>query len=506
MEIYTVSENMLNELFESYSRYLTDPFSLERQSIMWKVAYFVGNSNVDLEPQPLKGRKDLIMAKPQINETFYHFKVLIHLLVNSSFENYDGAINLPSGTLYRLDKHYKLKLDILLMYGFIVKDIDYSGDYSQITYFINMFNEICVEETKNIKIIKPLSYIETELDNYQQIRLEELSRRTSKSFVVSYNKSLKEFNIDKSSALKFSTSNGNLKNRSKLYYLKVITNFNTKRYNNIINIDDNNRIYHIGTMLPRKLKKFTNISNSIDAKNSHPYLLNYFILNYFFNNSSLDVTSDLHDFYYHISVFFQSNSTSLNTFNIRKDLCKHLINNEIHLDKINAVKLIQQDVFKYMLRTSKGQLWVQLVEKSDGRFTMEQLKGEMFKKLFYNKQVRIDKDIDPLVLFFRQEYPTVYQILLSYKRELRQALAGAEKKDIKKIKHKHHLANKLMRLESQIFLGALKTIYQSNDKYRCIHIHDAIVIINHTVDVEYVKSVLYEKYKAFGLSPTFSEV
>lgn len=503
MDIYTISDELLDELYESYKRYLTDPFSLERQSTMWKVGYFLGNTDMDVEPQPIKGRKNMIFAKPQINESRVHFKVLIHMLVNSSFEDYHGMIKLNSKILYKLDKNYKLKLDVLLFSGFIIKDFDYSGEYAKNIFFINSLAEIHIEKTGNIKVIRALNQVQSELEKYQGERLELLAMRTSKSFVNSYNRSLKEFRINDQVASEY-ISEYISNNRSKLYYTKIVDNFQMIRYNKIINFDDNDRYYHIGTMLPRVLKKYTNITNVIDAKNSHPYLFNHFILNYYFNKSHIDNSSNHYNLYYQISLFFHNYIiTSSNNFNIRKDLCNCLKNMNISIENIETIKRINVDVLRYMLRTSRGQLWTQLVEKSEGRYTLDELKGEMFKKLFYNKQLRIDKNIDPLVLFFRQEYPTVYQILLTHKRELRAALKDSPDKK-REVKHEHHLANKLMRLESQIFLSALTTIYYTSSKHKCVHIHDAIAIIDNTVDVEYVKSVLNEKYKAFGLLPTFS--
>ena len=46
----------------------------------------------------------------------------------------------------------------------------------------------------------------------------------------------------------------------------------------IHSIDDNNRIYHYMTNLPRDLKCFFNIKYQCDIRNSHPLLFNLFLI------------------------------------------------------------------------------------------------------------------------------------------------------------------------------------------------------------------------------------
>ena len=70
------------------------------------------------------------------------------------------------------------------------------------------------------------------------------------------------------------------------YYNFIRESFNSNF--KIYSIDSNNRIYHLLTSLERELKEFLNIRYSIDCKNSHPVLFNYFI----FNVSSSIITTN----------------------------------------------------------------------------------------------------------------------------------------------------------------------------------------------------------------------
>lgn len=98
------------------------------------------------------------------------------------------------------------------------------------------------------------------------------------TFAETYIKNLNRFNINNEKGFnKYANEQIALQPTKESYYNFIKESFKSDL--KIYSIDGNNRIYHLLTSLERELKQFINIRFSLDCKNSHPLLFNYFIFN-----------------------------------------------------------------------------------------------------------------------------------------------------------------------------------------------------------------------------------
>jgi hypothetical protein len=285
------------------------------------------------------------------------------------------------------------------------------------------------------------------------------------------------------------------------YYNFIKDSFNDDL--KIFSIDSNNRIYHILTSLKRELKQYINIKYSIDCKNSHPLLFNYFIFNS--KGISIDLSYLISSILFNIDYSFIY-SISNNHYDIEK-LCNILINNNI--DKSIIAKFAPDELL-YLWKTTTGRLWDDIVKENSGRYKRSVVKKRMFAQVFYSK-----KEKDALFATqFKRDYPNVYNLIIRWKeptkyKDLNDCLLARNKAvllDGKAYTQKPEAAlpNIMMDLESEIFREVLKSLYRK--RISAVHIHDAIVIpyTRAKVDVEQVESVMRDVYKKYGLHPTFS--
>ncbi len=112
-------------------------------------------------------------------------------------------------------------------------------------------------------------------------------------FTDRYNDCLKSLRLtDKEGAQKYISDN--LKNKSTHkyhYYSACVNEFNAEKMG-IYNIDEQGRIYHFLTSLPKELRQYYNIKYELDVANSHPLLINYNLTNYYnINNNILSLVS-----------------------------------------------------------------------------------------------------------------------------------------------------------------------------------------------------------------------
>ena len=274
----------------------------------------------------------------------------------------------------------------------------------------------------------------------------------------------------------------------------------------IYSIDNNNRIYHILTSLERKLKQFINIKYSIDCKNSHPVLFNYFIFNY----KGIDVYNS----YLISSILYSIDSKTLLSenpyrYDIEK-LCNILINN--YIDKSIIAKFTSDELL-YIYKTTKGSFWDDILREHQGDgFDRAEIKQKMFAEVFYSKTKKLSWM--EFAREFEAQYPTVYDLIEQWKEPLKNdTLKGilldkkraVELGDMTLMQNQETaLPNFMMLMESEIFREVLKSLYRK--RISAVHIHDAIVIpdARAMVDIEKVESVMRDAYKQFGLHPTFS--
>ena len=322
-------------------------------------------------------------------------------------------------------------------------------------------------------------------------------------FAETYIKNLNKFKIkDENGFNKYINEQIAIQPTKESYYNFIKESF--KNDFKIFSIDYNNRIYHILTSLERELKQFINIRFSLDCKNSHPVLFNYFIFNY----KEIDIETS-----YLISYILYSIDNSLissnNHYDIEK-LCNILINNNIEK---SIIAKFTPDELLYIYKTTKGLFWDDILTEHQGEgYDRAEIKQKMFAEVFYSKTPKIAWK--EFAKEFKAQYPNVYGLIERWKEplkhdDLKNCLLARNKAVLLDGKaytkdQETALPNIMMDLESEIFREVLKSLYRK--RIPAVHIHDAVVIpdTRAQVDVKKVESVMRDVYMKFGLHPTFS--
>lgn len=325
------------------------------------------------------------------------------------------------------------------------------------------------------------------------------------TFAETYIKNLNKFKIkDEKDFNKYANEQISLQPTKESYYNFIKESF--KNDLNIYSIDGNNRIYHLLTSLERELKQFINIRFSLDCKNSHPLLFNYFIFNS--KGISIELSYLISSILFNIDYSFIY-SISNNHYDIGK-LCNILINNNIEK---SIIAKFAPDELLYIYKTTKGLFWDDILTEHQGEgYDRAEIKQKMFAEVFYSKTPKIAWK--EFAKEFKAQYPNVYNLIIRWKeptkyKDLNDCLLARNKAvllDGKAYTQKPETAlpNVMMDLESEIFREVLKSLYRK--RIGAVHIHDAIVIpyTRANVDVEQIESVMRDVYKKFGLHPTFS--
>ncbi|MBR2014792.1 MAG: hypothetical protein IJ998_05170 [Alistipes sp.] len=322
-------------------------------------------------------------------------------------------------------------------------------------------------------------------------------------FAETYIKNLNKFKIKDKTGLDSYINEQIASTPSKESYYNFIKESFKKDFK-IYSIDDNNRIYHLLTSLERELKQFINIKYSIDCKNSHPVLFNYFIFNY----KGIDIETS-----YLISSILYSIDKSLifsnNHYDIEK-LCNILINNNIEKSIITK---FAPDELLYIYKTTKGLFWDDILKEHQGEgLDRAEIKEKMFAEVFYSKTKKLSWKV--FAKEFKAQYPNVYHLIEQWKEPLKNEILKGILLDKKRAvelgdmtlmqNQETALPNFMMMMESEIFREVLKSLFRK--RIKAVHIHDAIVLpqTRAVVDVNKIEEVMRSAYKHFGLHPTFS--
>ena len=324
-------------------------------------------------------------------------------------------------------------------------------------------------------------------------------------FAETYIKNLNKFKIkDENGFNKYINEQIAIQPTKESYYNFIKESF--KNDFKIFSIDYNNRIYHILTSLERELKQFINIRFSLDCKNSHPLLFNYFIFNA--KGISIELSYLISSILFNIDYSFIY-SISNNCYDIEK-LCNILINNNIEK---SIIAKFTPDELLYIYKTTKGLFWDDILTEHQGEgYDRAEIKQKMFAEVFYSKTPKIAWK--EFAKEFKAQYPNVYGLIERWKEplkhdDLKNCLLARNKAVLLDGKaytkdQETALPNIMMDLESEIFRELLTSLYRK--RIPAVHIHDAVVIpdTRAQVDVEKVESVMRDVYKKFGLHPTFS--
>ena len=240
------------------------------------------------------------------------------------------------------------------------------------------------------------------------------------------------------------------------YRLTCINEFNHKDLR-IFKIDEQNRIYHFLTSLPKELREFYNIKYELDIANSHPLLLNNFLIKHY--NIPINVIREgIHIYHYDVEV-----------------IQKSLIYNNID---------VPNDVIKYLMKTMQGTFYDDFIEDF-GDIERSEVKHKLFANVFYSHVN--ETYVTKFRKAFIEKYPNVWSIIQSLKKDT----------DDK-------LPHMMMSVESQLFKSILQECWRRG--YRVVNLHDALIVFdvdeNKNVTIEELTSIIKDVYNRSMLFPT----
>lgn len=452
--------------------------------------------------QVRKPRKPLNDDTRILNKAMYLVHTIAYRQATNREENVEGA-SIQYAILQRTigEDVYEL-LRSLQRLGYIEIDGKYIVGTSSKHY--KVIGNIATTHSSNHTILKYINKTKELLKDavLKRMATPEFKALYGDTFAETYIKNLNKFKIkDEKGFNKYANEQIALQPTKESYYNFIKESFKSDL--KIYSIDGNNRIYHLLTSLERELKQFINIRFSLDCKNSHPLLFNYFIFNS--KGISIELSYLISSILFNIDYSFIY-SISNNHYDIEK-LCNVLINNNI--DK-SIIARFAPDELLYLWKTTTGRFWDDIVKENSGRYKRSVVKKRMFAQVFYSK-----KEKDALFATqFKRDYPNVYNLVIRWKEptkyeDLNDCLLARNKAVLLNGKTytqspETALPNIMMDLESEIFREVLKSLYRK--RIPAVHIHDAIVVPETRAKVvtEQVESVMRDVYKEFGLHPTFS--
>ncbi|SHF50369.1 hypothetical protein [Dysgonomonas macrotermitis] len=403
---------------------------------------------------------------------------LIHILCKRCINNKYGWARLNASAMQKvLGNDYKKIINALQYMNIINVDNRYSIGRHSMAYQItkDYINRVGKYYTTHLTLIKYRDEMDHLLEK-EYIKFYNTLPIEKKNLCDSYNRILKNLKFKYiNEATEYINTRPYMSNFQKAYYYNILDKY--IEHNNddfrIQSIDDNDRIYSILSSTPKPFKDFLNIKFSIDIKNSHPLLFNYFIYDYYkFINK---------DIINYILYHYQYDYTTKSINQINRYIKNH---KNAKLDKL------PKDIIKYIYSTSMGVFWDDFTElfKADG-LERKDVKITLFREVFYSKsKTTLHKKFAKT---FKKIYPTVYRIINEHKPN----------DDRTKLSHE------MMKLESDIFHKILTNLYK---KRGCdaLSIHDAIVILDTDKVNRYtpddIEKVIEKVYDEYNLSPTCS--
>ena len=455
--------------------------------------------------QVRKLRKPLNDNTRILNKAIYLVHTIAYRQATNREENVEGA-SIQYAILQRVigEDVYEL-IRSLQQLGYIEIDGKYIIGTSSKHY--KVIGNIATTHSSNHTILKYINKTKELLKDavLKRMATPEFKALYGDTFAETYIKNLNKFKIkDEQGFNMYVNEQIALQPTKESYYNYIKESFKSDL--KIYSIDGNNRIYHLLTSLERELKQFINIRLSLDCKNSHPLLFNYFIFN------SIGITIQLS---YNISyILYSINKSDIissvdNHYDIEK-LRNALIHNGINE---LFVTRFTSDELLYMYKTTKGLFWDEILqEHQEDGYDRAEIKQKMFAEVFYSKTPKIAWK--EFAKEFKAQYPNVYGLIERWKEPLKhkdlKACLLARKKAVQiegtalMSNQETALPNVMMDLESEIYREVLKSLYRK--RIAAVHIHDAIVTpeTRAEVDVEQIQDVMRKAYKQYGLHPTFS--
>lgn len=547
--VYTLKSNVLEKVIANYIDYVSNPLNEWRQfvspQIDDKVIY---NHGEGIKPMPLnkwnnriEQREEVIdnLPKPRYETAKSDIIAVVDILYRSYLNPNDDNkyFTISSKYLKRASNNYAYILHTLSKMLIIDVRPNYNekGEYDRTLYLIRDESLFHLQATTTLSkaTSKGIQRIDQYSDKKHQEEIQNAIKATSAQFVDRYNKALSKLTIDKDEASSYVENEYKLetetpKKNKRLYTIQKISGKEYKK--EIRAIDDNGRIYHIGTELQRDLKEFTNIEFSIDCKNSHPFLFSYVIMKYItYGNIEIDERYDdklFHYVLYGLFIFLKENKGIYNHYMFSDFLCKTLKTKKLAKSKLAktekillSLESVQPDVWQYIYDVAEGKIWDMFVAAFNEDRT--EVKKNVFSSVLYSyvskREKKLDEDRAKSVNMFKELYPSVYLYINEIKQSLHEQCK--EKGMVKELKHPYIvkvgnypitytqkdeilLPMLLMKLESKIFTNILTKLFHK--RIVCFGIHDAVAVIKSKLSEDEIKQIMMDNYKEYGLIPTLS--
>lgn len=423
---------------------------------------------------------------PRTKELVEKYHYLIHMLIYRSFRHEEWVPYQASVLKELFGNNYTDLINTLIHLGYIIRGKDYKkGEYP---YSFAILNTEDIRSTKRydssfekyqkkkIKVLQKLKLIEP-----QQTSAKNKAEKPKSNFIKTYQRNFNKIKIvDELGARNFIENNSSLTNYAKEYYYYSLSNI-LENNNRIIppNPDNDNRIYHSLTNLPKHLKNYINIKFQVDISNSHPLLFSNLLIEQY--KIPYPIINSL------FQLFISTNNKLISFYND-----SGFVHNEHYISilKYKKKSKIRKDILRYLYTTINGFFWDDFMDvEGFGNYPRGHIKVELFREVFYSYGKR---DYNKMYsALFKKEYPTVYKIVKSYR--------------VKREDKKNHISHRFMKLESEIFQKILKELFKKN--IYAINIHDAIVVLdipeNNETNPEDIYSDIIDVYGQYNLIPAY---
>ena len=422
-----------------------------------------------------------------------------------------------------IGKEYQTMLQVLVGMGYVELGDSKKGEGEHYYYKSKEYSTLyTLNDEKDVYLTPPFTNLK--IQEYKEKAIEELKRwhdtytkrpiidLYGEEFYNSYLKSLNKIKIVDEQGLKdyiqrriIEVKEERIKkgkkesNQASLFYDYLFRELKAP-HKTIYRIDDSHRLYHVLTNTKTDLKQFLNIELSLDCRNSHPFLFNYFIYNklnipfYKFYNISYFIRN-IEDFNFYSSSF-------ISFHNVGKNLRKILNDNNIEIEEVAKMA---DDEIEYLYKTSKGLFWDEINEKHPD-MDRKTIKETLFGAVFYTKNPSNHKR-NEWAKDFREHYPSVYKKISWWK-------SVKNREGVIDFMDAHHWATDrgskslsiaMMSLEAEIFTTILKRLYSK--RWNALHIHDCIIIPKtnnkNQPTKDEILAIMEDVYRSYGLAPTF---
>lgn len=388
--------------------------------------------------------------KPSKTILMHKYQYLLHLIITRCKMNDDGVCHL-NAQLYRdhiFHDHYNDMLLNLSYMGIICIGCYEVGKYS--TTITLMKWNIGYMTSRNVKFIKWAKFEVERRKKSEQVE--------STPFTKNYMESLTCLRLTrKDDALVYIDDTiKDKQTHSYQYHRACIDDFQESDIR-IFKIDNQGRVYHHLTSLPRSLREFFNIKLELDISNSHPLLLNHYLIKYY--NIPLDIIREAKAQYH---------------YDVEK------LSERLKTNGLDA----PSDVLKYIIKTQMGTFYDDFIGEF-GDMERSEVKKRVFAQVFYSHIT--DRFVSKFCKAFIRKYPNVWKVIRDMK------LATDDK-----------LPHTMMRAESMLFRLILNKCWDRG--YKVVNLHDALVVFdveaNKHVTADELATIIEQVYHRFGLYPS----